>query len=363
MKKYSQKIKDLKKKTRDREIKIKLNLFLLAIKLKSVTEACERRGFSRSFYYKWWNRMLKSKFKLESLAEKSRRPKNSPNITPKKIEKRIKKISRKGYGGRMISGLFYREGKKISSSTICHILNDRKKVKKKRRQKLKAHRKRYELPIPGQRLQLDVKYVPKLVAGQKLYNYVIVDECTRWRFAKSYIALNEHITLDFLNRVKEEIPFPIRSIQTDNGFEFTYKLIPNVTKEHLMDKWCRTYGIIHRLIPPGEKELNGKVERSHRIDEQYFFWRMPTASIKAYERSHSEWMKIYNYERPHGGLIYKTPMEKLNERIENLANEAVDEKLLAFKLNFLKHAPNMLLKRDRQLTKLVSKLERLLNAA
>jgi len=363
MEKYSQKIKELKKKTRDREVKIKLNLFMLAIKLGSVTEACERRGFSRSFYYKWWNRMLKSKFKLKGLQEESRRPGTSPNITSKKLEKRIKKIARRGYGSRMIEGVLGREGKNISHSTICHILNDRKKVKKKRRQKLKAHRKRYELPIPGQRLQLDVKYVPEPVGGQRLYNYVIIDECTRWRYAKSYIALNEHMTFDFLNEVKKNIPFPIRCIQTDNGQEFTYKFFPHETREHHMDYWCRSNGIIHRLIPPGEKEINGKVERSHRIDEQYFFWRMPTNLIGTYNSAQKKWMEVYNYERPHGGLNYKTPFEKLLERIDNLRDERVEEKLLYFKLNFLKQAPKMINKRERQLNNLVSKLERLLNAA
>lgn len=52
----------------------------------------------------------------------------------------------------------------------------------------------------------------------------------------------------------------------------TNKLNPHASKrEHQMDAWCAKNGIKHRLIPPGAKELNGKVERSHRIDEEFFY--------------------------------------------------------------------------------------------
>jgi len=96
------KIKSLKRSTRNRDVRIKLGLFLLAIELESVSEACERRGFSRRFYYKWWNRLKKSGFKLSSLNEKSRRPKKSPRRTPANIEAKIYRLKRRKVGSRMI---------------------------------------------------------------------------------------------------------------------------------------------------------------------------------------------------------------------------------------------------------------------
>ena len=95
---YTKKLKELKRKTRDRNIKIKINLFLLAIRLKNVREACERRGFSRTFYYKWWNRLKKSNFKLEALDEKSRRPKRSPNKIKRCYEEWILQLGKYGEG-------------------------------------------------------------------------------------------------------------------------------------------------------------------------------------------------------------------------------------------------------------------------
>lgn len=331
----------LKRHLRDHDLKLKLNLFIRAIELNNVHEACRRMGFGRTFYYKWWGRFKKSGFKLKSLQEKSRRPKRSPNKTPKKLEDRIIEYSSNRYGALMIQGYLKREDIKISVSTISHILNGRKDVPKQVRKKLNPHNKRYELPIPGQRLQLDVKYVPHPVAGKRAYTYVAVDECTRWRFAYAFDELHHGRTVQFLELLKEACPFPIACIQTDNGFEFTHKLNPQMPKdyEHPMDEWCRRNGIIHRLIPPGVKELNGKVERSHRIDEQYFYWKATDKCLMTFNDQLSEWLKQYNENRPHFGIGFLTPLEKLQERILNLGQEVLPKELQSMKSQFLIAAP------------------------
>jgi transposase InsO family protein len=321
---------------RDRDIRIKANLILLACKLQNVDEACERRGFSRKFFYKWYGRLKKSQYCLASLSEISRRPKKKhPKITPKNVEVKIRILAKRGYGSPLIKAMLGREGIKISRSTIVHILNHRRKgVVKTRKQKLKAHRRRYELPIPGMRVQLDVKYVPEPVAGFRAYNYVAIDECTRIRFAFAYYDLNPRNTVDFLCRMIRFFPFDIETIQTDNGFEFTNRLIPaHEGLEHPMDTWCNENGIKHRCIPVGEKELNGKVERSHRIDEQFFYWKAPTASLEEFNFSFLHWLFIYNHERLHGGLDFKTPIEKLWEVYEK------ERRLPNFELNKLKDLP------------------------
>src|SRR6478609_6663767 len=195
-------IKNKARGCRDRDVRIKLELFLLALKLQNVSEACARRGFSRRFYYRWWRRFKRSKYELESLIEKSRRPKRSPRKIHTALESQILWLSRKQFGARMIEALLARAGKKVSRSTICHVLRQRKHKPLKRRERLKTHRKRYELPIPGQRLQVDVKYVPYLVEGKKAYVYVAIDECTRWRFMEAFDQINEGTTVVFLDRLK-----------------------------------------------------------------------------------------------------------------------------------------------------------------
>jgi transposase InsO family protein len=357
------KLKKKAKSTRDRDVRIKIELFLLALKLRDVSEACARRGFSRKFYYKWWNRFEESGFELKALEERSRRPKRSPNKTPAEIESKIRWFQKKQHGSRQIEAHLKKVGSKRSRRTICHILNGRKKIKRGPKARLKTHQKRYELPIPGQRFQMDVKYVPCLIDFKKAYSYVIVDECTRWRFAKTYHSLDEGTTILFLDEFEKICPFPIHTIQTDNGQEFTYKLNPVAQHlEHKVDTWCNQRGIRHRLIPPGVKELNGKVERSHRIDMQYFYWKAPSHCLEAFNRAQRAWMAYYNSERLHGGLGFITPLEKLRERSQTLKTEKVEEKWDAFRLKFLKSRTIVAVgtKQDWQIQSLEAQLTKLL---
>lgn len=358
-----QKLKSQARGCRDRSVRQKLELILLSWKLENVTEACARRGYSRKFYYKWLGRLKRAGWKLQALEEYSRRPRRSPKKTPDELEAKIHWYRKRQYGSRMIEAMLGRTRQKLSRSVICHILNGRKKGKRRRIQPLNPHHRRYELVIPGERIQLDVKYVPELVSGKRAYNYVAIDECSRFRFAWAYDALNEQCTYDFLDRLKRHCPFPVHTIQTDNGFEFTYSLNPQIKaqgpddrREHLMDRWCRENGITHRLIPPGAKELNGKVERSHRIDEQYFYWQAPTDDLAHFNAKLTLWLEFYNRHRLHGGLGYCTPWEKIYERLQALRTpsslagcpEERQEHLEALRVKFIAETPKKIFEQQRQ---------------
>lgn len=337
--KIIKKINLVKRNTRDKNIRIKLELFILALKLDNVTEACARRGLGRSFYYKWWNRFLKSKFKLHSLNEKTRKPKKSPFKIKRYKEIEILELRAMGNGCRMIKAIMDRKNRGHSTSTINHVINKRKKPNNKiKNKKLNPHNRRYEMPIPGQRLQMDVKYFPHKIKGQKAFVYVAVDECTRWRYTRAYDTLTGQLTVEFMKEVKANAPFPIFCVQTDNGQEFTFRFLSK-TKKHPLDIWCEEEGIKHQCIPPGVKELNGKVERSHRIDDQYFYWRAPRESFEGLNDAMNDWIRYYNEERPHGGLGFKTPLEKIIERMNSLKTEKVEDKLLFMKNRYLMEAP------------------------
>ncbi len=350
---HIKKIRQIKKFSRDRNLRIKLELFEDVFKLQNVNEACKRSGFGRSFYYKWWRRFLQSNLNPRSLIENSRRPKLSPKQISKSLETKIKGLRKAGHGPRMIQGVLARQNIKLSTSTINHVLNNRKEPIRIKKIKLKKHRKRYELPIPGQRLQMDVKYVPKFVADKRIFNYVIVDECTRIRFIHAYPEINAQLTVDFIERAKAFFPFSINCIQTDNGQEFTWHLSRENenAKMHLLDEWCEEQNIKHRLIPVGVKEHNGKVERSHRIDEQYFYWEAPTSSIDDFNKALEKWVFEYNHKRPHGGISYQTPMEKLEERYNFLKDFCfLDKNEEKMKIKFLNSKPKII-KSSTQLRK------------
>jgi transposase InsO family protein len=351
-----EKLKPQLRHERRKDVRIRAELILETLRIGKVSAAAKRNGFGRGLFYKWWKRLEASGFKVSALVEQSRRPKRSPRRIDGLIETRIAFYRRKGFGPDIVKEYLRREGKNVAKSTITHVINKRKKPVIRRKSKLKKHRRRYELPLPGERLQIDVKYSPMKVEGKTVYIYVAVDECTRWRFARAYAELNAHWTIDFLDRLERVLPFPVYAMQTDNGYEFTYKLLNGST--HPMDEWCSARGIRHRLIPPGVKELNGKVERSHRIDADYFYGRAPTGSLELFNAALARWIDRYNAERPHGGIGFMTPIEKLQERFLVLREAVWKGTQEARRQRFVEELPKRTTKLGRQLLSLEKELAR-----
>lgn len=141
----------------------------------------------------------------------------------------------------------------------------------------KQDRRYPELLTPGEKVQIDVKQVPYYCLkgaakrdGKRFYQWTAIDECTRYRFVYAFEEHTPENSVKFLKLLQEAFPFKIQVIQTDNGTEFTYKYISD-SKLCPFDKALEKAGIVHKLIPPRTPWHNGKVERSHRNDQRYFY--------------------------------------------------------------------------------------------
>lgn len=95
----------------------------------------------------------------------------------------------------------------------------------------------------------------------------------------------------------------IQRIRTDHGSEFGTDFTWHV----------HDLGISHRPIPRRSPESNGKVERSHRTDQEEFYRRVTFRSPQELRRMLQEWEHEYNHRRPHLALGGKTPAERLCE--------------------------------------------------
>ena len=60
-----------------------------------------------------------------------------------------------------------------------------------------------------------------------------------------------------------------QTLQTDNGSEFTHTA--KTKRVHPLDLFCEKNGITHKTIRPRTPWHNGKVERSHRSDQERFY--------------------------------------------------------------------------------------------
>lgn len=314
------KLRDQARSCRDVAVRKKLQLFLEVLRSGRVLRSCRIFGYSStSFYYRWWKRFRNSGFHLTSLKEKSRRPKLSPRKISRRALHKIRKYRFEFHYGpkRIAYYLWLNHRIKLSESTIRRSI-ERKgwQLKKYRTQKKNPHRKRYSLPFPGH-IQMDIKYVPERKAGERWFVYNAIDDCSRWRYTRAYQSISADNSIDFAKTLVKVAPFRIWSIQTDNDIAFTNRLSPfwHGVSQHRFTASLEALGIQHRLIPPGFKELNGKVERSHRIDDDEFYWKVQRENFAVFQQELLRWTHAYNHHRPHGSLDGETPFLRLLQRL------------------------------------------------
>lgn len=121
-----------------------------------------------------------------------------------------------------------------------------------------------------------------------------------------------------MKKLLKKCPFEIMRLQTDNGIEFTFKYVsgaPDEPKEHLLGMFCKDHNINHKLIPPGEKELQGLVERSHRQDDQELFSRIHPNELDQFNKLLEKYANERNKGRRFKKLNWKTPNQWLNDYI------------------------------------------------
>ena len=266
----------------------------------SATETALRYGVSRKTVYKWYKRWDGT---WGSLVERSHRPHHSPRAHTEAELRLIRRLAKKhrwtdillayqealekgytrSYGGfkRMVRKLFEEKGNK-----------------KRRKRKNKPYQR---AEYPGQKVQVDVKFVPSecAVDGRKYYQFTAVDECTRWTLREMYDEHSTYSAHQFLLLLINTAPFPIKRIQTDNGTEFTKALISNDPNDKsLFEQSLEDMDIEYQRIKIATPRHNGKVERQHRIDQMRFYDRLRFFSLAdgrkqlaAYQRKSNDYIK------------------------------------------------------------------------
>lgn len=276
-----------------------------------VTEASIRHRVSRNAIYEW-----KAKYDghWKSLLDRSHRPHHHPKEHTAEeyelIERYYRrnqsdmivlwdKLRQKGYtrGYRSMLRAIKRKG-------LCETPEKRRGSNPKPYQKA---------DYPGQKVQVDVKYVPSFCVsnGQKYYQYTAVDECTRFCFRELYDEHSTYSSLDFLKKLIQYFPFPIREIQTDNGAEWTNALlVKTATHKTMFENYLDENEIIYHRIRVATPRHNGKVERQHRIDGARFYSKMRMYSLEDGRKQIARYNRISN-NIPKCCLNYRSPNEVL----------------------------------------------------
>ena len=287
-----------------------------------VTKAAIKFGENRRTIYRWRERYDGT---LESLKDKSRRPHHHPKEHTKEEINLIKryKANNKKTGLVVLWVKLKKDGYTRSITSLYRMmikLGIYEKTPSKRKDKNEG--KYPEMTRPGEKVQIDVKYVPKKCLskelqerGEKYYQYTAIDEYSRYRYLWFTNAHDTYASTEFIERVKKVFPFKIEKVQTDNGFEFTNRLSWNAfmkDKKTMFEKKLKELGIEHKLIKPHTPKQNGKVERSHRKDQERFYYEKVFYSLEDLRNRAKYWIKEYN-NFPMRPLGWMSPKEKLEE--------------------------------------------------
>ena len=298
------------------DMRYRLSLIKYAEKY-GVTKAAIKYKTNRQYIYRWKNRYNGS---IESLRCRSRRPHHHPNQhTPSEIKLIYNTRRRNPNAGLVILWVkLMQKGYKRSITGLYRFLR-RQGIMAVKVPNPKYVPKPYEkMHYPGQRVQVDVKFVPAIclvneAKGQKFYQYTAIDEYSRWRFVEAFEEHSSYSSAQFLEHLIKAFPYPIECVQTDNGQEFTKRFGSYGGSEKLTIFQIRLadYGIKHKLIRPFTPRHNGKVERSHRKDNERFY---ATHTFYSFD-DFSKQLKLYNrrdYNNfPMRPLDWKTPNEVL----------------------------------------------------
>jgi len=198
----------------------------------------------------------------------------------------------------------------------CLVKNDINKVptvEKENAKKFKAYQPGY--------LHFDVTYMPKF---NKIgsYLYVAIDRATRTMYYKVYDNKTAENTDLFFDECMSFFPFFITHILTDNGFEFTNRLIRSkkgdlCAKPSLLDIKCKENNIEHRCTQPSTPKTNGMVERVNGTIKNNTILKHKYVNKMALEKDLNEFLVFYNVYRRHGSLRkelnVKTPFEAVEK--------------------------------------------------
>lgn len=283
----------------------------------SANYVCRKYHISKSSLSRWNRKFNGTK---ESLIDKSHKPKSkhpnahtdielkwihdyirrNPHITLCELWYKLK--INKGYSRH--PGSLYRVLKRIGYYNKINIKGTSKYISK-----------HYDTPKKlGIKWQIDVKYVPdeckcdNLPKDKKFYQYTCIDEASRERFIYHYDSHTPMDTVDFVHRCFLFYEYKPKEIQTDNGVEFTWNQ-EKIKKIHPLDELCIREDIYHHKIKPRTPRHNGKVERSHRSDNERFYNTLQFYSLEDLRYQAKLYLKRSN-NIPMAVLNYKTPKEQ-----------------------------------------------------
>jgi len=280
---------------------------------------CRYFGISPQTFYRWKRRY--DPRNPSGLEDRSHRPKHlrQPTWSPELAQQVLRlRTEYPRWGKDKLCELLRDQGIQVSASMVGRIIRRMKETgalkepvpnhvsaRKRLRQRPFAIRKPRDYPIKemGDIVQLDTLDLRPL-PGVILKHFTAHDVISKWNVISVHRQANASAAAQFLDTLRERMPFPVKAIQVDGGSEF----------ESVFEKECQSRGIRLFVLPPRSPKLNGGVERAHRTHTEEFYEVTDcTFDLAELREKLLEWEHIYNTVRPHQTLGYLTPKKFLDQ--------------------------------------------------
>lgn len=284
-----------------------------------LAKVARQNGIRRQYFYFWLWRLIAADYDLAALAGQSKKPRRSPNMTPKSVVLKaieIRKIDESG--GHTVAHVLGRDhGISIAGSTVCNIFRREGLSKIYRYQKRNDHNKRYAAENPLQCVQTDSAWTGfEDNHGNNVYFFPVIDDCSRVATVHVCDSKSGDEAVVAMQKFIAQYGRP-EQVQTDNGVEFTnrYTSRRRVGAERgtyaLFEQFLYSNGIPHRLIKVRTPEHNGKVERFNGTIKRYLQRKARNGMARAeFQRIIDEFLQWYIKRRPHWSLNRLTPHER-----------------------------------------------------
>ena len=286
-----------------------------------VTKAAIRYRTNRQYVYRWMKRYDGT---LASLEDRSHRPHSHPNQHTAEEIRLIDNMRRRNPNAGLV--VFWvklrQKGYRRSISGLYRFLRKRGQMAVKPPNPKYVPKPYEQMDHPGQRVQIDVKFVPSsCLVGEAAreakecggyFQYTFLDEYSRFRYLEAFKEHSTYSSAEFIKHCVKKFPYVIECVQTDNGTEFTNRLNPSCSKKMtLFEAALEQLGIRHKLIRPYTPRHNGKVERSHRKDNEGFYATHKFYSFEDFQVQLARWNRSYN-QFPMRPLNWRSPFQVLS---------------------------------------------------
>ena len=262
-----------------------------------VTKAARRYHTYRQFVYR---QLEKYDGSVQSLALRSRRPQRSPNAHTEEELKLIKNMLRRNgrYGLAEVYVRCQSRGYSRSFESMCRQIRNKGYRKVERKKKSYTKYENMQGTYPGEKVQVDIKYVPQECIrfpcyGDKYYQITAIDEYSRKRVLKIVKEKSTYETKEFIKSLRKRMGFKIETIQVDNGPELVND-DDKTEKDSAFEKAVKKLNMELKRTRPYSPWQNGKVERSHREDGKILYGREVFTSEKELKKKVARHEKKYN---------------------------------------------------------------------